>query len=251
MVGIDEPEGRFLAANLRSSNPDCDTFELSGDPSGTVAEGAIFGAGRVDVFIQGDLRSKFRFAENPALRGMHNGQNAAASSLVCRHLGLSDEEVAKGLRSFSGLPHRMQIVGCANGITVVNDSKATNFISAEKALESSSSILWIAGGQAKESGIAGISRHSDRVRKAYLIGSCAEAFATQLERIPHSLCGSMEVAVARAMDDAAPGDTILLSPAAASFDQYRDFEHRGDHFVELTRRMLLRRREQKPSAPSN
>ncbi|MCY4541161.1 MAG: UDP-N-acetylmuramoyl-L-alanine--D-glutamate ligase [Rhodobacteraceae bacterium] len=248
MVGVDEGEGEFLAAHLRSFNTNCKVFEMSACGRRTIVDGAVFSAGKVDVFSQGKLQARFRFAANPALRGLHNGQNAAAAAIACRYFGLPNNAVAEGLMSFPGLPHRMQLVGRANGITVVNDSKATNFVSAERALEANSSILWIAGGQAKETGIGGISRFSDRVRKAYLIGSCAEDFAIQLDRIPHSLCRCMETAVAMAIEDACPGDTILLSPAAASFDQYRDFEHRGDHFVELTRRLLLRHAKAEPNA---
>ncbi len=245
VIGSDEMEGRFLATRLRSTRPDCLVHEISIDSVGAErASGATFGPGYIEMRNVEGLSDRLEFIGNPSLAGAHNAQNAAAAALICHHLELSASNVGEGLGSFPGLPHRMQHITCVGGIKVVNDSKATNSVSAAKALASHSSILWIAGGEAKEGGISSISDHFANVRKAFLIGSCARDFARQLGDVPRCLCGSMDVAVARAVEEARAGDTILLSPAAASFDQYSSFEARGEHFARLARTMLPARGKQ-------
>jgi len=175
-----------------------------------------------------------------SLRGVHNAQNAACAAGAALALGLSAEAIQQGLRSFPGLAHRMEQVGRKARVLFVNDSKATNADSAAQALACFSDIFWIAGGKAKTGGIASLARFFPRMRKAYLIGEAATDFAAELEgRVPHVIAGTLERAVELAAADAEAADVaepvVLLSPACASFDQYRNFEVRGDKFRELVR----------------
>lgn len=170
-----------------------------------------------------------------ALRGAHNLQNALAARAACAQLGLSDEEIAAGLASFGGLAHRMQIVGEIANVMFINDSKATNADAAEKSLSSFQPIYWIAGGLAKEGGITALVPLLGRVKKAFLIGEAAPIFAATLgTKVPYEICGTLDVAVSHAakaaLDDGLPHAAVLLAPAAASFDQFANFEKRGEAF---------------------
>src|SRR3989454_835844 len=167
-------------------------------------------------------------------------QNAACAAGAALALGLSAEAIQQGLRSFPGLAHRMEQVGRKARVLFVNDSKATNADSAAQALACFSDIFWIAGGKAKTGGIASLARFFPRMRKAYLIGEAATDFAAELEaHVPHTVAGTLERPVELAAADAEASDVaepvVLLSPACASFDQYRNFEVRGDKFRELVR----------------
>jgi len=133
--------------------------------------------------------------------------------------------------SYGGLPHRSQIVAEAGGVTYVNDSKATNVDSAAKALSAFKRIRWICGGLEKEGGVSALSDAAGAVVKAYVIGREAAGFAIQLSGVETEVCTTMEEAVRRAASDAEAGDTVLLAPAAASFDQYDSFERRGEDFM--------------------
>jgi UDP-N-acetylmuramoylalanine--D-glutamate ligase len=173
-----------------------------------------------------------------SLRGLHNAQNAACASAAALALDLVPEVIQAGLRSFPGLAHRMEEVGRRGAVLFVNDSKATNADSAAQALVCFGDIFWIAGGKAKTGGIESLRSFFPRIRKAYLIGEAAEPFAATLgAEVPHELTGTLEKAVAAAAHDAAASSAaepvVLLSPACASFDQYRNFEVRGDAFRAL------------------
>jgi UDP-N-acetylmuramoylalanine--D-glutamate ligase len=175
-----------------------------------------------------------------SLRGVHNAQNAACAAGAALALGLSTQAIQQGLVSFPGLAHRMEEVGRKARVLFVNDSKATNADSAAQALACFSDIFWIAGGKAKTGGIASLAGFFPRIRKAYLIGEAATDFAAELAgRVPHVVAGTLERAVELAAADAEASDlgepVVLLSPACASFDQYRNFEVRGDKFRELVR----------------
>jgi UDP-N-acetylmuramoylalanine--D-glutamate ligase len=175
-----------------------------------------------------------------SLRGVHNAQNAACAAGAALALGLSTQAIQQGLVSFPGLAHRMEEVGRKARVLFVNDSKATNADSAAQALACFSDIFWIAGGKAKTGGIASLAGFFPRIRKAYLIGEAATDFAAELAgRVPHVVAGTLERAVELAAGDAEASDlgepVVLLSPACASFDQYRNFEVRGDKFRELVR----------------
>jgi UDP-N-acetylmuramoylalanine--D-glutamate ligase len=176
------------------------------------------------------------------LRGEHNAQNAVAAIAVARELGLGDAEITRGLASFAGLPHRLEEVGRRGRVAFINDSKATNADAAAKALAALSRIYWIAGGRPKEGGIASLSAFFPRIAKAYLIGEAGKDFAETLgEDVPHLICGTLQAAVAAAAadaaDDAGRDPVVLLSPACASYDQFRNFEERGDVFRALVREL--------------
>ncbi|QUS38971.1 UDP-N-acetylmuramoyl-L-alanine--D-glutamate ligase [Tardiphaga alba] len=177
-------------------------------------------------------------ADIGSLRGLHNAQNAAAASAAVRALGVSRDVLQNGLRSFPGLAHRMEQVGHLGTTLFVNDSKGTNADAAAKALSSFTDIFWIAGGKAKEGGIAPLAEFFPRVKKAYLIGEAANDFARTLDgKVPYEISVTLDVAVANAARDAAEAGlaspVVLLSPACASFDQFRNFEIRGDRFRDL------------------
>jgi UDP-N-acetylmuramoylalanine--D-glutamate ligase len=153
-----------------------------------------------------------------------------------RALGLSVADIRQGLMSFAGLAHRMQEIGRLDGVAFINDSKATNADAAAKALASFDEIYWIAGGIAKAGGITPLSSFFPKIRRAYLIGQAADEFADTIgERAPFIKAGTLDNAVEAAAHDAVkdgrPGAVVLLSPACASFDHYRNFEVRGDAFV--------------------
>ena len=169
------------------------------------------------------------------LRGSHNAQNAAAAIAACMAVGLSAAEIRAGLASFPGLKHRMQPVARKGNTVFVNDSKATNADAAAPALSSYDRIYWIAGGLPKSGGITSLAPFFPRIAKAYLIGEAAPEFAATLgEAVPYEISGTLERAVAHAAADAAAdglANAVMLSPACASFDQYKNFEIRGDAFV--------------------
>jgi UDP-N-acetylmuramoylalanine--D-glutamate ligase len=169
-----------------------------------------------------------------SLPGRHNWQNAAAAYAAARALGLSEQAAAQGLMTFPGLAHRMETVGAIGRVRFVNDSKATNADAARQALSSYPKVYWIAGGQPKAGGIESLADLFGSVAKAYLIGEAEDAFAATLDRrAPYARCGTMDAAVRAAFADArASGDDaiVLLSPACASFDQFTDFEDRGEAF---------------------
>jgi UDP-N-acetylmuramoylalanine--D-glutamate ligase len=175
-----------------------------------------------------------------SLRGLHNAQNAACAAAAALALGLEPMAIQAGLRSFPGLPHRMEEVGRRGAILFVNDSKATNADSAAQALACFSDIFWIAGGKPKTGGIESLRNFFPRILKAYLIGEAADEFAATLGRdVPHEITGTLDKALwAAARDAEASGarePVVLLSPACASFDQYRNFEVRGDAFRDRVR----------------
>lgn len=167
----------------------------------------------------------------PALPGPHNAQNSACAIAAAKALGLSEKEIADGLRTYPGLPHRMEIVAFRAGVRFVNDSKATNPESAAPALAAFRGVHWIAGGQAKTDDLDACLPHLARVEAAYLIGEAAPVFRRLLApHVPIVLAETLDAAIAAAARAARPGQTVLLSPACASFDQFRDYEARGDAF---------------------
>ncbi|MFD0916271.1 UDP-N-acetylmuramoyl-L-alanine--D-glutamate ligase [Pseudahrensia aquimaris] len=178
-------------------------------------------------------------ASNGALRGAHNGQNAACAFAACEAVGLSAEEIQHGFDTFPGLEHRMEQVGRVGDTLFINDSKATNAEAAAPALKSFEQVRWIVGGLAKTGGIESLAPHFSRVSKAYLVGEAAPAFAAQLgDTIPYEISGTLKEAVNHAAADSAQAggeQIVLLSPAAASFDQFPNFEKRGEAFKEAVR----------------
>ena len=170
----------------------------------------------------------------PSLQGPHNAQNVACAKAVARALGVDDEAIEAGLRSYPGLAHRMERVRERAGVLFVNDSKATNPTSTAPALAAYPVVHWILGGQAKADDLDACAPHFGHVKVAYIIGEAASMFAALLK--PHMVVtqvDTLNAAVEAAARAALPGETVLLSPACASFDQFRDFEARGDAFRAL------------------
>jgi UDP-N-acetylmuramoylalanine--D-glutamate ligase len=201
-----------------------------------LADGIFADGARLLLTQGGTTREIADLSAIQTLRGSHNAQNAAAAVAACLAVGVSEDEIRAGLASFPGLKHRMQPVGRRGGTLFVNDSKATNADAAAPALSSFERIYWIVGGLPKEGGIASLGGFFPKIAKAYLIGEAAPAFAATLgEAVPFEIAGTLERAVADAAADAekdgSGGIAVLLSPACASFDQYKNFEVRGDAFV--------------------
>jgi UDP-N-acetylmuramoylalanine--D-glutamate ligase len=177
--------------------------------------------------------------EEIRLRGPHNLENAMGASAAALASGVPAEAVAAALRDFAGVPHRLEEVGSAGGVLYVNDSKATNVASARRGIESfDHGVHVILGGSLKGGGFAGLrDAVAARCRACYLIGEAAERLAGDLEgTVPLHPCGDLETAVHAATAAAQPGEVVLLSPACASFDQFRDYEERGDRFRSLVPR---------------
>lgn len=229
IIGVDEPEGRFLSNVIREGN---NVIEISTTRQLKGTGWSVFmRKGFLVEWRKGRQMAALDMRKMEGLPGAHNQQNACAAYAACRHLGLAPKVIESGMASYTGLRHRCQQVGEAGGVKFINNSKATNADSAGKALLAFENILWIAGGQAKAGGIAGLDFTA--VKKAYLIGEAAEDFAAQLGDTPHEISGTLEAAVTAAKRDAEAGDTILLAPACASFDQFKSFEERGELFEAL------------------
>jgi UDP-N-acetylmuramoylalanine--D-glutamate ligase len=242
LIGIDDDPCRAVAARLRASESAKGAprvFAISARPE---AQADVW----VDahrIHARGSDAPLVDLRDAPALRGEHNGQNAAFAFAAARALGLDVASVASGMASFPGLAHRMEQVGRRGNVLFVNDSKATNADAAEKALLSFRDIFWILGGKPKEGGIEPLRPLFPRVAKAYLIGAASDEFAATLgAEVPFESCGTLDVAVAAAARDAARsgGDepVVLLSPACASYDQFANFEIRGDRFRVLVAEVL-------------
>ncbi|HYN46688.1 MAG TPA: Mur ligase family protein, partial [Allosphingosinicella sp.] len=183
------------------------------------------------VAIVPEERANADHSNWPALQGPHNAQNAAAAIAACQVLGLSRHTIETGLRTYPGLPHRMERVAERGGILFVNDSKATNPDSTAPALAAYPYIHWIVGGLAKTKDLGPCAEQLGHVRAAYTIGEAGPMFARLLEgRVPVRECELLVTAVGEAAGAARAGDVVLLSPACASFDQFRDYEARGDAF---------------------
>jgi UDP-N-acetylmuramoylalanine--D-glutamate ligase len=225
VVGQDEPSRelyRALLEKMSSWRVWCDLGSLLGGDPG-------------DLYV-GFEPDEVRGAQVhwPALQGPHNVQNAIASMITASALCVSNEEIERGLETYPGLPHRMERIREKGGVVFVNDSKATNPTATAPALGAFDRIRWICGGQPKTDNLDECAPNFGHVRKAYTIGEAGELFASLLS--PHmevAECETLERAVGEAAAEAESGDTILLSPACASFDQFRDFEQRGDRFRRL------------------
>jgi UDP-N-acetylmuramoylalanine--D-glutamate ligase len=235
IVGIDDPVCRALADELRRTGP-ARVVPISATeraPGGVYVErgGLVDATGQEPLAVL-DLTCAER------LPGSHNWQNAAAAYAAARSLGVAAEDAAGAIRSFPGLAHRQELFDTIDGVRFINDSKATNADAAEKALACYEAIYWIAGGLPKAGGITSLKPYFGRLRHTYLIGTATEEFAATLgNSIPFTRCGDLATATAAAAEkarrDGVPGATVLLSPACASYDQFANFEARGDAFRAL------------------
>jgi UDP-N-acetylmuramoylalanine--D-glutamate ligase len=228
LVGVDEDWGRKILAGIKAGGRPA-VEVTTGTSSSLAGEGGVEAApGRMVV---DGVAIDFRNARS--LPGRHNAQNAAFAYSAARAVGVPHEAAVEGLMTFPGLAHRMEHVGTLGRVRFINDSKATNADAARQALWSYERSFWIAGGRAKAGGIDELEDLFPRVVEAFLIGESAGPFAARLGDTPHRITGDMASAVAAAAEAAAATgreEVVLLSPAAASFDQYPDFEVRGEAF---------------------
>ncbi|MEJ1161559.1 UDP-N-acetylmuramoyl-L-alanine--D-glutamate ligase [Prosthecomicrobium sp. N25] len=236
VVGVDDPLSTAIADRIEQAGTR--VVRISNRrplPHGFYYEaGHVVEAATASATVVGDLGGI------SSLRGAHNGQNAAAAIAAVRALGLDARTIMAGLKTFPGLPHRMELIGRLGRTLFVNDSKATNADSTAQALASFDRIYWIVGGKPKTGGITSLEGFFPRLAKAYLIGVSTEEFAATLEgRVPFERSGTIAAALGQATRDAAADGAaepvVLLSPACASYDQFRNFEERGDHFRSLVR----------------
>ena len=202
-----------------------------------VIDGKLYDAWDQPSAPIGDLKTA------PHLPGAHNWQNAALAYAAVRRLIRDPRAIFTSILRFPGLAHRIEDVGRVGKVRFVNDSKATNADAAARALACFPDVFWIAGGKAKEGGIADLESYFPRIRKAYLIGEAAEPFGKTLAgKVAAVQAGTLERALKAAYDDArtskADEPVVLLSPACASFDQFKDFEHRGDVFRDLVGKLI-------------
>jgi UDP-N-acetylmuramoylalanine--D-glutamate ligase len=234
IIGVDDEWCREAAGRVEQSG----SLVVRVSVEHALADGLTIDGSRIMRSGNGGRGLVADIAGIGSLRGLHNAQNAACASAAVLAVGVSADTLQKGLRSFPGLAHRMEQVGRQGATLFVNDSKATNADATAKALSSFPDIFWIAGGKAKEGGITPLAEFFPRILKAYLIGEAANDFARTLEgRVPYESSVTLDVAVADAARDAAEAGlaepVVLLSPACASFDQFPNFEIRGDRFREL------------------
>ncbi len=231
IVGVDDTLSCLIADRVERAG--VKTCRLS--RRNIVSDGLYAEGGRIFKAHGGNAKLLADLDGIATLKGSHNAQNAAAAIAACLAVGVSVDEIRAGLISFPGLKHRMQPVARRGQVVFVNDSKATNAEAAAPALSSYQRIYWIAGGLAKEGGIASLAPLFSTIVKAYLIGEAAPSFAVTLgQAVDYEISGSLERAVEHAGADAARDGgpcVVMLSPACASFDQYANFEVRGESFV--------------------
>lgn len=230
VIGIDDALCRGIAAKLAAAGGK--VIPISAE---TQAPGGVYAvAGQLIDDIDHTQIRVLDLATVARLPGRHNWQNAAAAFAAARCLGVGAAQAVQGITSFPGLAHRQELIAVIDGVRYVNDSKATNADAAAKALACYDDILWIAGGVAKEGGITALAPYFPRIRHAFLIGAAAPAFATTLSgHVAFTQSGDLATALHQAHAAARPGSTVLLSPACASFDQFADFEARGEAFRRL------------------
>ncbi|WP_108658952.1 UDP-N-acetylmuramoyl-L-alanine--D-glutamate ligase [Acuticoccus kandeliae] len=247
VIGIDDADSRAVADRLEAAGKivrRIGTFETADEAARAIGNGVAAVGETLFEIVDGTARDVGTVHGIGSLRGRHNAQNAAAALAMAVALGHTAEAAAGALATFPGLPHRMEEVGREGKVLFVNDSKATNAQSSRQALQSFSHIYWIAGGVPKAGGITDLADLFPRVDRAYLIGQAAADFgATLAGTVEAAQCGTLEAALDAAAADAgasAEGGVVLLSPACASFDQFRSFEHRGDRFRDLVAQRLKR-----------
>ncbi len=239
VIGVDDEYGRAMAAKIAAQGRKV----IAISTTQIVPHGYVAGQSHIYRTAEKDAKEAANLAGIGSLRGVHNAQNAMAAFAACSALGLDDQTIQRGLRSFPGLAHRMEEIGRKGKVLFVNDSKATNADSTAKALASFDDMFWIAGGLPKAGGITSLAEFFPRIRKAYLVGEAAADFAKTLDgKVAYEMAGTLDKAVALAARDAESSDAaepvVLLSPACASFDQFPNFEVRGNTFRTLVQAML-------------
>jgi len=241
IIGVDDQWSQGVCAKLMSANAQR-VMPISAE--GSLGSG-VFALDARLYYCLGDRNGEAGDISGiSSLRGQHNWQNAAAALGAAIAEGVAPNIAVNAMDRFPGLPHRMEIVAKKGAVTFVNDSKATNADAASRALKSYSDIFWIAGGKAKEGGVASLRPLMNKVRGVYLIGEAARDFEGQLaDAAPCFQCGDLPTAVARAARDAAASGldaaVVMLSPACASYDQFRNFEERGEVFRKLANQVEM------------
>jgi UDP-N-acetylmuramoylalanine--D-glutamate ligase len=230
VIGIDDEYCRAIREGLTSRHVVAIAIGREAASAITVRDG---------ILSDESGRAIMDLATAPTLPGSHNWQNAAAAFAVGRALGISSASIAAGIETYPGLPHRQELIETSADLRFINDSKATNADATAKALACYETIYWILGGRPKENGLEGLEPFYPRIARAYLIGEAATAFGKTLDahHVATRQCGTLDRAVTAAAEDAArekrPNAVVLLSPAAASFDQFANFEERGNRFRQL------------------
>jgi UDP-N-acetylmuramoylalanine--D-glutamate ligase len=231
VIGVDDAYGQQICTEITAANKRT-IWPISARKS--IGRGIYVLQGRLYDAVDGRVSEVIDLTPIRSLPGRHNWQNAAAAYAAARALGVTTGDAAEGLQTFPGLAHRMETIGAIGAVRFVNDSKATNADAARQAMSSYPRFFWIAGGRPKEGGISGLEDLFPAIARAYLIGEAENEFAKVLEgRAPFARAGTLEAAVRAAFADARKeeGEAIVLfSPACASFDQYLDFEERGEAF---------------------
>ncbi|PGH53344.1 UDP-N-acetylmuramoyl-L-alanine--D-glutamate ligase [Azospirillum palustre] len=234
VIGVDDEHCRKIHADLVAAG-DQRIWPISAQ--GPVAGGVYAADGWLVDDTDGEAVRVVELSGLPSLLGRHNWQNAAAAFAACKAAGLPVPAIVAAMATFPGLAHRQQLVGTLDGVRFVNDSKATNADATEKALATFDPIYWILGGQAKDTGLNGLEGYMGRVRHAFLIGEAQEQFAAWLDThgVAYTRCGTLDVATAKAaglaLAERPEGACVLLSPACASWDQFANFEKRGEAFA--------------------
>lgn len=234
-ISIDDIPLQALYGTIKENHPDFVTALSCAHP----ADYMIY-----NNFLY-DSKTNTKIAQLPLsnrLLGQHNYQNCLMAYGICEKLGISSDQIIQGILTFPGLPHRQEWIRTLNGIVFVNDSKATNADATARALETYKNIYWIAGGLPKEDGIDSLSTYFPKIKKIFLIGEAQESFSKTIQNaVPTQCCGDVHTAIQSAYEEASNDseDTpvILFSPACASFDQFKDFEHRGNVFREIVNKL--------------
>ncbi|HTQ34793.1 MAG TPA: UDP-N-acetylmuramoyl-L-alanine--D-glutamate ligase [Stellaceae bacterium] len=235
IIGVDDAICRDFAEELRRTSK---ARIVPVSVQKPVPGGVYIDDGWVVDALDGGAQHVFALAGAPRLPGVHNAQNIAAAYAAARRAGVASDAAVTGISSFPGLAHRQELVDTIDGVRYINDSKATNADAAEKALACYEAIYWIVGGLPKAGGITPLAPFFTRLRHAFLIGNATGEFAATLEgKVSYSRCGDLATALAAASDRArgehVPDAVVLLSPACASYDQFPNFEVRGDTFRRL------------------
>jgi UDP-N-acetylmuramoylalanine--D-glutamate ligase len=249
IIGVDDTRSQVMctqlsAEGLRKVMPVSAEFGLG--------RGVSVLGGQLCDSMMGRAVPPYDISKTRALPGKHNHQNAAAAYAACRALGLEPGDILAAIETFPGLPHRLELIGTLEGVRFINDSKATNAQAAEQALRAYPNSWWILGGRPKEEGIDELAPLFGAVRKAYLIGEATEAFARvlagKLEAVKsRTIEAAVEAAYADARASGEPSPVVLFSPACASFDQFRDFEQRGEAFRQAAAKLVKRRTPTEPA----
>ena len=250
VVGVDDLRSQVMCTRL-AARKDRRVIPISAEMA--LGRGVSVLENRLSDRGAGRIGDSFDLANARTLPGQHNHQNVAAAYAACQALGVDEQEIISAVESFPGLPHRLEAAGLVEGVTFINDSKATNAQAAAQAIKAFPDAFWIVGGRPKDDGLDGLEDFLPLIGKAFLIGEAARDFARQLEgKVELEVCGTLDIAVAaafeQALQSAKTDPVILFSPACASFDQFRDFEVRGDAFKKLVAALQATRNDFRATA---